>query len=135
VLGSFSLTGGSGDDLAFFDGVLAGNLTFTMGNGDDLAFFGADPVAGGFTALGTAITLIGGNGDDGMFVLDVSGPVLAVGARLTFLGQNGNDTVDWAGSTVLPIFASAYLDGGFGLNDYIPNANPVDYPITIRNFV
>jgi hypothetical protein len=131
VLGSFTYVGGSraaslglSDDLAI-EGFIGGNFTASLNGGDDeVAFDGA-------TILGSSISVLGGTGDDTAVV--GAGGLTAPGARFTFLGGNGDDTVDW--SAAIPDIASAYLDGGFGLNIFDDGGGPITFPIVLRNFV
>jgi hypothetical protein len=123
ILGSFVYTGGSGTDTLDFDGTLGGNFTASLKGGDDTVDFD------GAAILGSSIAIIAGNGADTLTNAGLTAP----GARLTFLGGNGDDDVDW--SVAIPVLASAYLDGGLGLNTFDDGGGPIDFPFTLRNFV
>ena len=44
-----------------------------------------------------------------------------------------NDVADFSAAATL-VLASAYLDGGFGTNDYVPGP-VITFPLTLRNFI
>jgi hypothetical protein len=121
ILGDVVVQTGSGnDDVDFLAAIIGGRITLTTGAGnDDVSFAGTE-------VLGSGITYVAGNGNDILTITGLSAP----GARLMFQGQNGNDNVTFAGAIDL---LSAYLDGGFGLNNF--TGGPVGFPITLRNFV
>jgi hypothetical protein len=120
ILGNLTVTSGTGaDDIEHVVAVIGGNMTVNAGNGDDTVRFD------GATLLGRSVTLLGGNGDD----LFEVGALTAPGARLTCLGGNGADTIDFLS---VPDVASAYIDGGNGV-DAFNVTGTIAFPIVVRN--
>jgi len=116
--------GGTGIDSGVIGGTILGNLSVIQGNGTNTLSFNSAS-----TVLGNSISITGGTGADSV---QFNG-LVAPGARLNANLGNGNDTVQLL---LVPQLASAYIDGGYGVNTFIqaPGSGTITYPFTKRNF-
>lgn len=148
VGGNLTYVGGSGDEnIITFDATVLGNTTFIMRGGSDQigsASFAptlhanltiSKPVGNSTfnfdgTLLGNSLTYIGSTGTDSVtFGANTS----AIGARLDVRLGNSNDTVDMSAIAVAlsTVLGSARIDGGFGVDVFVPPATPIDIPFSL----
>jgi hypothetical protein len=103
------------------EGIVNGNFNVSLGNGDNTVNFGA-------FVFGKNVTIQTGGGND---LINITNTAFAFGAKLSVFAGAGNDTLNVFSVS----FASAYLDGGFGTDDY--NLDPMLTwltPVTVINW-
>jgi len=121
ISGNLTYMGGTGTDTGSLFGTVLGNVAVVQGNGTNALVFGPTSIV-----MGTSVSITGGTGTDS---IDLQG-LTAPGARLSAILGAGNDTVRFSAVGVL---ASAYLDGGYGVNSFFPTGT-FTYPVTKKSF-